>query len=58
MVKYKVGQEITIEPLSGECLSNRPRKATVLQEYEHFYLVKTVAGYRECIPKIKINAVD
>lgn len=50
MLKYRIGQKITIPKLEG--VIDHPRKAVVLQEYEHFYLVLTKAGYRECISKM------
>ena len=49
MKNYEVNQEITIP--KADYIWPHPRKAVVLKEYPHFYLVLTKAGYKECISK-------
>lgn len=48
-MKLKIGQRVQLRKVPGECM--RRRKGTVVEEYEHHYVVRTDIGYMESVSK-------
>ena len=51
----KIGQKVTLPRLGGEY--TRRRKAVVVEEYKHHYVVETEYGYKESIQKKAMEGV-
>lgn len=47
--KLKIGDRVILPKKEG--VTTYERNATVVGEYDAFYLVLTSAGYRECVTK-------
>ena len=48
-MKLKIGQRVQLRKVQGEGM--RRRKGTVVEEYEHHYVIRTDIGYMESISK-------
>lgn len=48
-MKLKIGQRVKLPRMNGELM--RRRTGTVVEEYEHYYVVLTDIGYNESISK-------
>lgn len=51
----KIGQKVTLPRIGGEY--TRRRKAVVVEEYKHHYVVETEYGYKESIQKKAMEGV-
>ena len=54
-MQLKIGQRVVLPKMPGECMRRRP--GTVVEEYEHYYIVRTDIGYTECVSKYVISEV-
>lgn len=48
-MKLKIGQRVQLQKLDGKLM--RKRAGTVVEEYEHHYVVLTDIGYMESVSK-------
>ena len=48
-MKLKIGQRVQLPKLDGKLM--RRRAGTVVEEYEHHYIIRTDIGYMESISK-------
>lgn len=48
-MKLKIGQRVQLQKMDGKLL--RRRKGTVVEEYEHHYIIRTDIGYTESVSK-------
>ena len=58
-MKLKKGQKVTLPRLGGDVpfAKDRRRKATVIGEYDTYYMFQVSSGYRECFLKTALNGV-